>query len=86
MLFLFNMVSVSKGVLRSLFEPPPLSLLVCRLTQGEVNSVLEQLEQDRIVASKRARRLQEDLYKTQQVPPQLHKCLHCCSLIMFTDS
>lgn len=82
MLFLFNTVSVSKGILRSLFESP-LSLLVCRLTQGEVNSVLEQLEQDRIVASKRARRLQEDLYKTQQVPPQLH---NCCSLIMFTES
>ena len=63
-----NMVYVSTDALRSLFEPcPPLSPVVCRLTQGEVSSVLEQLEQDRVVASKRARRLQEDLYRTQQV-------------------
>lgn len=40
-----------------------------RLTEEEVSSVVEQLEQDRIVASKRAKRLQEDLKKTQQVPP-----------------
>ena len=32
-----------------------------------MSSVVEQLEQDRIVASKRAKRLQEDLKKTQQV-------------------
>ena len=40
-----------------------------RLTEEEVSSVVEQLEQDRIVASKRAKRLQEDLKKTQQVSP-----------------
>ena len=43
------------------------SFAVCRLTEEEVSSVVEQLEQDRIVASKRAKRLQEDLKKTQQV-------------------
>lgn len=61
-------------------------LLVCivaRATAEELSCVVEQLEQDRVVASKRARRLQDDLKKAQQVGPPssgYSSVAHTCSL------
>ena len=51
-------------------------VVYCRSTCEELKVVIEQLEQERGVASKRARRLQDELQKVQQVSlPPPSQCL-----------